>query len=392
LPSRTRRILLAGLLTGLLAAVLALAACGGDGGGGSDEDAAQVIQQTFSGEKDVDSGKLNMNVSAEIEGSGAASQIEGPVTLKLAGPFQSRGNDALPEVDIDLSVSGGGQTFTAGALTTGEAAFISYQNTDYKVPDSQFRRYKRQIERDARRDNQNNNFSLAQLGINPRNWIENPKNEGTEEVGGAETIHVTADVDVKAFVDDLDNLLQRASSLGVQNEQVPQELTQRQKDQIQEAIEDVRFDLWTGEQDKILRRIEVEFGFRLPRELREDAQGVERGNVKMALEISDVNQDQQINPPRNARPLSELQNTLGVGALGGLGGSSGSGGSSGGGSSGSGSSGGGSSGGGAAGGSDLGSGGGTSGLDSKRSERYLECLQDAKRPADIEKCARILQE
>src|SRR5687768_17063090 len=294
----------------LAAAVLALAACGGgDGGGGSDEDAAKVIQETFSGEKEVDSGKLDMNVSAEIEGSGAASQIDGPVTLKLGGPFQSRGKDALPEVDIDLSVSGGGQTFTAGALTTGDAAFISYQGTNYKVPDSQFRRYKRQIERDARRDNQDSNFSLAQLGINPRNWIENPKNEGTEEVGGAETIHVTADVDVKAFVDDLDDLLQRASSLGVQNQQVPQELTKRQKDQIEEAIEDVRFDLWTGEQDRILRRIEVEFGFRLPRELRQDAQGVERGNVKMALEISDVNQDQEINPPSNARPLSELQNT-----------------------------------------------------------------------------------
>ena len=42
--------------------------------------------------------------------------------------------------------------------------------------------------------NQSNNFNFAQLGINPRDWIENPKNEGTEDVGGAETIHVSADV------------------------------------------------------------------------------------------------------------------------------------------------------------------------------------------------------
>ena len=83
-------------------------------------------------------------------------------------------------MDLDLSVSGGGQTFTAGALTTGDEAFISYQGTDYRVPENQFQRYKRKIERDARRDkNRNNNFSFAQLGINPRDWIENPKNEGT---------------------------------------------------------------------------------------------------------------------------------------------------------------------------------------------------------------------
>ena len=78
-------------------------------------------------------------------------------------------------------------------------------------PRASFSGYKRQIERDARRDkNRNNNFSFAQLGINPRDWIENPKNEGTQDVGGAQTIHVSADVDVAAFVQDLDDLLGRA--------------------------------------------------------------------------------------------------------------------------------------------------------------------------------------
>jgi hypothetical protein len=393
LLSRLRRSSIFAVPIAVTAAVLGLAACGSDAGG-ADENASTVINQTFSGKKEVKSGKLDMNVTAKLEGSGAAAALDEPVSLKLAGPFQSRGNEALPEVDLDLSVSGGGQTFTAGALTTGEAAFISYQGTDYRVPESQFKRYKRRIEADAR-DNkkQDNSFDFARLGINPRDWIENPKNEGTEEVGGADTIHVSAGVDVGAFVDDLDNLLGRASSLGVKNQQLPTNLTEAQKTQIEKAIQDVRFDMWTGEQDKILRRIEVEFGFELPKALQQDAQGVERGNVKLALEIADVNKEQDIKPPSDARPLSELQNTLGVGgALGGLGGSSGSGSGSSGGSSGGGSgSGSGSSGGGSGAGTDLGSGGGQSNIDPKRSQRYLDCLTAAKKPADIEKCAAILE-
>ena len=293
LPPR-RRLHLFALLAALVLAGLGLAACGSDSGG--NEDAQQVINETFNGKKKVESGKINMSVTAKLEATGAAAAgLKDPVSLKLSGPFQSRGQDKLPAVDLDLSVAGGGQTFTAGAITTGDEAFISYQGTDYKVPPSQFRRYKRQVERDARNNSDNNNqFDLAQLGINPRNWIENPKNEGTEDVGGAEVIHISADVNVSAFVDDLDNLLKKASDLGVdQQQQVPTKLTARQKKQIEDSIQDVRFDLFTGKDDKVLRRIEVEFGFELPKSLSTQAQGVKSGTVKLALEIADLNEDQR---------------------------------------------------------------------------------------------------
>jgi hypothetical protein len=146
-----------------------------------------------------------------------------------------------------------------------------------------------------------------------------------------------------------------------------------------------------------MRRLRLEFSFDLPEELQAQAQGVRGGTVKINVEITDLNEDQTIEVPKKARPLSELQNQLGVGALGlgeGLGGGSSGGGSSGGssgsGSSGSGSSGGGSSGSSSGGGTDLGT-GGDPGATSGRSEEYLKCLSDAKRPADIEKCSAILE-
>jgi hypothetical protein len=394
-PRRSRHLLLA--LAVLISAV-ALAACGSDDGG-TDESAQQLIDQTFSGEKKVDSGKVNLDLNAQLEATGAAAgQFEGPITLKLTGPFQSQGEDKLPEVDFDMTISAGGQKFTAGAVTTDDEAFISYQGTDYKIPQAQFQRYKRQVERDARRQNseQQNTFDLASLGINPRDWLENPKKEGEEEVGGADTVHISSDVNIGALLDDLNDLIRRAGRLGLDSSQVPERIPERQKQQIEDSVRSAQFDLWTGKDDKIMRRLEIEFSFDLPEDLRAQAQGVEGGTVKINVEIADLNKPQEIKVPEDARPLSELQSQLGVSALGlgeGLGGGSSGGGSSGGGSSGSGSSGGSSGGGssgGSSGGTDLGTGGDPQ-IDEGRSEKYLQCLSDAKRPADIEKCSQILE-
>ena len=141
------------LALALVVPTLALAACGGDEAG-TDESAQQLINQTFSGEKKVDSGKLNLDLSAKLEATGAAAaQLEGPISLKLTGPFQSQGEDKLPEVDFDMTISAGGQKFTAGAVTTDDEAFITYQGTNYKIPQAQFERYKRQVEREARQNN-----------------------------------------------------------------------------------------------------------------------------------------------------------------------------------------------------------------------------------------------
>ena len=392
------------LALALVVPTLALAACGGDDSG-TDESAQQLINQTFSGEKKVDSGKVNLDLSAKLEATGAAaSQLEGPISLKLTGPFQSQGEDKLPEVDFDMTISAGGQKFTAGAVTTNDQAFISYQRTDYRIPQDQFDRYKRQVERESRQQNneQQNQFDLASLGVNPRDWLQDPKKEGEEDVGGVETVHVSADVRVGALLKDVNDLIRRAGRLGLQNEQVPQRIPERTQRQIEESVKTAQFDLWTGKDDKIMRRLEIEFSFDLPEELRGQAQGVSGGTVDMNVEITELNEDQEIEVPKKSRPLSELQSQLGVGALGlgeGLGGGS-SGGGSGGGSSGGGSSGGGSSGGGSSGGGSSGSSGGGTDLgtggdpsvNSERSERYLKCLSDAKRPADIEKCSSILEE
>lgn len=359
-----------------LAATLGIAACGG----GSGADARKVVNQTFQGKKRVDSGKLNLSMTANLRATGlAATQVKEPIVIRMSGPFQSRGNTQLPAMDLQLSATGSGQDFSAGAVSTGDKGYVTFQGKPYSVPDSVFAKFKRGFEQQQKQDNQApNNLDLKALGINPDAWLKNPKNEGDEDVGGATTTHVSSEVDIDALLKDLDNLLRRADQLGLskqQLQQVPRGLNSQSRQQIKASIKKAKVDIWTGKDDKTLRRLRLDLSFELPPALQTQAQGVQGGDVKLDLEIADVNKPQDIKAPANPRPWSELQKQFGNSTLGSsLGGSSGGG---------SGSSGGGSSSGG-------GTGSGTGSSSSKRAQDYLKCVQKAAKPEDVTKCGSIL--
>src|SRR4051812_47551738 len=86
------------LLTASLVTVLALAAagCGGGGGGGiEDESATQILQDTFRSQGKIHSGRLTVGVDADLKG---VQGVNGPVALKLSGPFESSDQDGtLPK-------------------------------------------------------------------------------------------------------------------------------------------------------------------------------------------------------------------------------------------------------------------------------------------------------
>jgi hypothetical protein len=370
---------------------LAFAACGGDdssgsggGSGGTADSPQKVIDETFNGKKKVDSGKLNLSLSAKLEGTGAtAESLKEPVTIKVTGPFQGRGDTELPELDLQVKATGTGQDFSAGAISTGSKGFISYQGKDYAVPDKVFAQYKRNFAEQQKKNKSSDNLDLGALGIDPQKWLKDPKDEGDEDVAGTTTKHVSAGVNLPALLDDVNNLLNRTDQLGLtksQRKQLPNRLSSSTKKQIQDAVKEAKVDVFTGKEDKTLRRLELSVAFTVPANLKDQAQGLEGGDVDLTLELANLNEKQDISPPENARPWSELQQQLGLGALGNaLGGGSastpGSGGFI--------------PGGGATGGSGAG-GGGTSAEDRKRTERYLKCVQKAKTPEDVQACGATL--
>jgi hypothetical protein len=334
------------LLLAMFLALALIAGCGGDDDDTADSgtDVNQLLEDTFAGDQHITS--ANVDFSGSVGGAN-------PLNAKLSGPFQTQGDGKLPKLDLQASLEGGGQTVEAGITSTGDQGFVSYQGTDYAVSGPVFRQFEAAWEQ-AASQRQGEGTSLATLGIDPRNWLTNPKNAGESTVGGVDTIKITGGVDVGKLLDDVDVALERARSLGLQDAgDLPERLSDEQRRQVTDAIKNLKVEIDTGKDDHILRRMAVSA----------DVNSEESGEVPVRLELTllDVNEDQQIEAPENPRPFNELLKglqQLGIGAATG------------------------------APPSGSGSGGGAS---SQNLEKYSQCVQDAGSDTDkLRECGELL--
>ena len=312
------------LLSLLLALAFAVAACGGgsDDEVSSSTDVNELLTQTFTGSKDVKSG--NLDLSLKVEAQGGESQVQGPVSISLSGPFQAQDEGKLPKFKLEAAFEGAGQSIKAGATSTGDKGYLSFQGTDYVVEDRVFDQFKAGFEQ-AQKQGSDKQQSFASLGMDPRKWLTDPKNAGDSKVGDDDTVKITGGIDVAKLLDDVNNALSKASALGLGGAgQVPEKLTEQQKRAVTEAVKDPRVEIYTGKDDTILRRLVVNLGI-------DDQASGSSGTVGFDVSITDLNEDQDIAEPADAKPFSELLGQLGGLGLGGAGGASsgsGSGGSS----------------------------------------------------------------
>jgi hypothetical protein len=295
----------------LFAAVgLVAAACGSSDSGeeaSSSTDVNELLTQTFSGSKEVKSG--NLDASLKLASTGGSSQI-GDLSIRLAGPFQSQDGGTLPKFHLDATMDAGGQSIKAGATSTGDKGFLSFQGTDYAVNDRVFQQFEAGFEQAQKQDSKKQQ-SLATLGMDPRKWLTNPQNAGEAKVGDDDTIKITGGVDVARLLDDVNNALGKASALGLGGStQLPERLTEAQKREATDAIKDPRVEIYTGKDDKILRRLVVNLGV-------DDKSSNATGTVALDISIADLNEDQDIAEPADAKPFSDLVGqlrALGLGA------------------------------------------------------------------------------
>jgi hypothetical protein len=310
-------------------AAFGLAACGGSGSSGS-SDARSLLDQTFSGTHKIKSGKANLQFRLDVQGDPSLSQ---PIKLGVTGPFQSAGKNQIPKFDLALAINGQGQSIQAGLTSTSDRVFVKYGGNAYEVPSSMLDQIRQSMQH-SQQQSSKGKLTLGGIGIDPQRWLKDPKVAGKETVGGVETEHITASLDVSAMLADVDKLLakvkQQGGVPGTSAAQIPSSLPAKTKKQIEDAVKSSSVDVWTGASDKTLRKIAVVLAI----QPKNPGSGPKSANISFSLELQDLNQPQTITAPGNVHPLSELLGQFG-GLLGGsgLGGSSSSSGSSAGGAS-----------------------------------------------------------
>jgi hypothetical protein len=361
-------------------ASLVLAACG-SANDSSSGNPSTLLNQTFTGTHKVTSGVLNLSLTIDPSGS---STLNGPLTLRFGGPFQTRGAGKLPESNFTVSASVLGRNASLGILSTGTSGYVTLQGTSYQMPQATFQKLESSFAQLASgAGTSQGSGTLAKLGIRPLQWLTHPTTVGTEHVGGAQTTHIHAGINVPTLLGDLNTFIEKASSASNVSgaSQLRSGLPPATRQKIAAAVRNPSFDVWTGTSDKTIRRLTIALTLPITGSLSTQLGGVKSADISLTMQYSDLNKPQTITAPTTVRPYSEFQTKVSAFVQGLQGAASGVLGS---GSSSSGSSSSGSS------GSSSGSSGGASAAGSNVT-KYGQCIQQANGDvAKMQKCASLL--
>jgi hypothetical protein len=301
-----RRTALRSLILVALAS-LGVAACGSASSGSGNPNT--LLSQTFSGTHKVTSGDLNLSLTIDPSGS---STLSGPITLSFGGPFQTRGAGKLPESNFTVSASALGRSVALGILSTGTAGYVTLQGTSYQMPQATFQKLESSFAQlTATPGASGGSSTLSKLGIQPLHWLTNPTVVGTENVGGAQTTHIHAGVNVPALLTDLNTVLERASSLGVSGaSQLKSGIPAADRTKIASDIKNPSVDVWTGTNDHTIRRLTITLTLPVTGKASSELGGMTSADIGLTMQYSDLNQPQTIKAPTTVKPFSQFQSKV----------------------------------------------------------------------------------
>ena len=309
LQANAPRRVLAAASVPVAAAALALGSCGG---GDNDKDAGRLLDRAF--RQPVRSADISLEATVQANG---LKGFDKPIRIKANGPYrENRGR--LPSYDIDMTVgAAGGQTISTGRLSTGDRAFVKFEDSFYEVPASDVRAANRALVRERRRQGR-----LRGLGQDARSWLVDSHQEGDATVAGVKTTRIAGKLDVRRTLRDLNRFVARSGrTLGAAAGQVPKPLSGAELDRIARVVRNSGVDVYVGKRDDVIRRLSCHIELKVPKKDQATVGGLKGGTIEFSLQFSNVGGDQRIQAPAHARPLSELTKSLGTQALrGGIGG------------------------------------------------------------------------
>ncbi len=267
----------------LAAATLALSGCGGSDG---PED---VVAETADKLGEISSGELDLKLLVEPRGV----EDGGDAGFELSGPFALPEGDDLPLARVRYTQIAGDQRGEVTVISTKEGAFVEVDGQAYELPAEQSDHLRGAGKALGSGEEAENGLQ----GLDLQDWVED--GELTE---GDEVDRVVGEVDVAAAVEDL---LALARRLGAE---VPESLSDEDLERIEQSVRSSRFELETGADDRLLRRVHVDadFGLDVPERLREILGQVVGAKVVFELGVAKPNEPVQVEAPADALPYSAL--------------------------------------------------------------------------------------
>lgn len=303
------RIRIVTLFAALIALATAFAACGG----GSSSDPQSVLDEaTLQG---IESGNVDLSLGIDVKGSEG-----GHLDVGVSGPFQSESEAEYPELDMTASAKGaiGGEKvdFEGGLTLLGNKAYVGYEGTEYEVDPTTFNFVRTIIKRRTggglKQSSELTACQEAAAELDLSNLVENPKSEGSAEVGGTSTTKVSGDLDITRAPEAVIELSENqacAEQLKAAGSLPNPAKLEKEIEKVQEFVKSAHAVLYVGD-DHIVRRISAQMTVESPKGSANN--GAKSVEVDLDLTLTGVNEEQTISAPSNSKPLSNLFVKLGV--------------------------------------------------------------------------------
>jgi hypothetical protein len=296
----------------LVAASVALAACGGSGGKSGESPQTVLDEATLQG---IESGDIDLSLGVKAQGAEG-----GNLDVSLSGPFQGEGKGSLPQLDMSAKAKGslGGKNvdFEGGLVLLPNTAFVNYEGIEYEVDPTTFSFVEsalKQAQREGGAETGSQGVAACQeeFGkLKVADFIENADNEGSADVGGTSTTKVSGDLDVPGAIDSVLEVVESQacrSQLAAAGPLPSTAEIEKAKGEIESSLKAAHVSIYVGDDD-IVRRIEAQ----LQIEPKGGGSGPQKVELEIDLKLTGVNEEQTISAPSGAKPLSKLFLKLGV--------------------------------------------------------------------------------
>lgn len=229
--------------------LLVLAGCGGDdesdSGAGGSEDAAAVYAEAVRGLDEIKSGKLDAKLDTVL-------RLGNEQTIKVAekATFAGEGGTSLPQFELTINVDQtGGESQETQAVNTGDSFYVRENgSTEFKDQGQQAVQALKSTY--TREQGELEEGRIPLLSLTPSDWAKSPKIDGTADFGGVSVQKIVAEVDVPAFLKDLETGKNSDIGMGVTLTQGARELLEPGAD-----VDKAELVALVGEEDGRLRRL-----------------------------------------------------------------------------------------------------------------------------------------